>query len=555
MSPRKLVRLSGAIALLILGPCFAGCGGEDEPAPATPATKDWTKDDRLVEFLSPCGGLGRFAGDTSEMLPVLVRKLQNSQLNVLRNVREELARAGQPAVVELERVVRELYTDPHGSHTIVNALGVLELSDEGGCPEGLRTLSYCLEHPQETVRSAAILALARHAAPEHYDDLTSLLRIHGEATRGTIFTALHVADSGRFEADLARWMAAGEYPGQWARGARLVASSADQKTSERFAEIALVLPDLEARAFLLAVVSESGGGAALESLLTLLDDPDPQLRAFALAALEYTDEREPVVKVLAEDPVPALRSMAASLLGPHAAEKRVRDALFAGVSDANSDVRLSCMLLLQKAGDSATADYVLTLLDGPRPDLELAHRACRDAWEHHPGLPERALAILARRHEEIAEQPLAEREFLVQAIASVPGTASARLVLEIARAAADEKIHRMSGFRWVAMQAGNAGPEGHQVLMAAWREEADPERRMDLLWPATGGHDDATREFLIEVLQAGRTLPHERLYVAERLAEEGPASEVARLIKRAALRMGDPVFRPAMECLLWRWYG
>jgi hypothetical protein len=81
------------------------------------------------------------------------------------------------------------------------------------------------------------------------------------------------------------------------------------------------------------------------------------------------------------------------------------------------------------------------------------------------------------------------------------------------------------------------------------------ERRFDLLWAGTVGHDDATREFLIEALQAERTLPHERLWVAERLAQEGPASRVAPLIKRATLRMNHPDFRPSMECLLWRWFG
>jgi hypothetical protein len=81
------------------------------------------------------------------------------------------------------------------------------------------------------------------------------------------------------------------------------------------------------------------------------------------------------------------------------------------------------------------------------------------------------------------------------------------------------------------------------------------ERRLDLLWAATVANDALTAGTLREVLQGERGAPHERLFAAERLAQNGPASEVAPLIKRATLRESDPIFRPAMNCLLWRWYG
>ena len=113
----------------------------------------------------------------------------------------------------------------------------------------------------------------------------------------------------------------------------------------------------------------------------------------------------------------------------------------------------------------------------------------------------------------------------------------------------------MDAGRWLLMQASNTGPAGIELLRERWRTETELGARFDLLWSASLGHDQGTREFLLEVLEAERSAPHERLYAAERLAREGPASVVAPRIKRANLRMRDPIFRPAMNCLLWRWYG
>jgi hypothetical protein len=113
----------------------------------------------------------------------------------------------------------------------------------------------------------------------------------------------------------------------------------------------------------------------------------------------------------------------------------------------------------------------------------------------------------------------------------------------------------MSAYRWFSIQASNTGPLGRAVLFERWRSEPDLERRLDLLWAATVSDDELTATTLREVLQGERSAPHERLFAAERLAQNGPASEVAPLIKRATLRESDPVFRPAMNCLLWRWYG
>ena len=49
--------------------------------------------------------------------------------------------------------------------------------------------------------------------------------------------------------------------------------------------------------------------------------------------------------------------------------------------------------------------------------------------------------------------------------------------------------------------------------------------------------------------------PYERLYAADRAIRIGPASRVAPALKRAYQACTDPRLRPALQCLLWTWYG
>ena len=49
--------------------------------------------------------------------------------------------------------------------------------------------------------------------------------------------------------------------------------------------------------------------------------------------------------------------------------------------------------------------------------------------------------------------------------------------------------------------------------------------------------------------------PYEILVAADYLVRLGPASEVAPILKRVALRLEHPEVRPALQCLLWRFYG
>lgn len=541
---------------------MAACGGEEavqepEPGTQTSSAKDWGKDDRLEALMGECYERGPFNGDTSDMLPILIAKLQSSSLDVMRNIREELARAGEPAIRELDRLVRRSYSDAHASHNIVNALGVIQLSEAGGGDLAAKLLTDCLGHPQETIRNATIRALTQHARPEHYDDLIAVFRVTHDTTQADVITALHTADSKRLEADLEKWLIAGEMKGLAKQTAKLVAQVADAETAERFSELLTSTDDRVVRAFLVSTFDDGPNfdDASFGVLDEMLANEEPQIRSEALAALEFTGATERIVPVLLSDPFEALRLMACSLLGHRLDEPAARAALIEGLNDEAEKVRESCLKFLLEVGEERAVDDALSLLAGSRSQIGSAVRALAGSWEANPGLGERVLDLMIERFETRANPELSANQYLLQAIAQVPGPASTEWLLEQSERFREDRSMGRDPARWLIMQASNTGQAGVLHLRERWREETDLVRRFDLLWSASLEHDDSTREFLLEVLEADRSAPHERLYVAERLAREGPAQIVAPRIKRAKQRMTDETFRPAMECLLWRWYG
>ncbi len=533
---------------MTLGSCSRSPDSEQMTAPT--ASKDWSKDPRLVSLVTTCYEKGRFDQNTSEMLPVLIEKLQSSSLDVLRNVREELAMAGEPAVAELDRVVRRLYSDAHSAPIIINALGVIQLSEAGGGPTAEKLLRDCLGHPQETIRTATIRALTRHAKPSHFDDLLAVLAHAHGTTQGDVITAMVTADRRRLEEELASWLERDEMRGLQVHAARLVAQGADATTAELFEPLVEQVENPAIRAFLESLADDGEGyaGGGNPYLAAMLEDDDPRVRSQALTALEFTDSTDLIATVLTSDSAPGVRLMATGLLGHRTGEPLALAALQIGLNDADDKVREACLRFLLQVGDDRAMDTALEYLGGSQAEVGMATRAMARNWDSNPGLSDRAFRRLRTRWEEGGGR------HLLQALAQVPGPQSTEWLLERVEEL-DGQPEKGAEQSWLILQASNSGSAGREVLRAAWRSEDDLERRFDLLWAASLEHDAETRAFLLEVLDAPRSEAHERLHVAERLAREGPASLVAPRIKRANLRMSDPVFRPAMECLLWRWYG
>lgn len=540
---RNAVACARALTLGAL--CLWGCA--DRP-PVEEQAVPWRADPRLRALFDPCPPRGHFDADTSHLVPSMVAKLSSGRLEVIRHLREELAQAGDETVLELEREIRRHYTSRLGIPILRNALGVLRLSDS---PLGREILARCLEHPHEDIRASAVRGLVRHASAAEYDTLLALLPISSPELRVSLAQALWTSDPARLSRALLAWVAAVENSDLWTTVARGMAADGVEDGTLIAALLEDVLPS-DVEPFLLAAAARDGSEDALGELSELLADPDPQRRTWSLEAIELAG-RPALALPLLEDPIETLRAMAASLLAGSAASEDVRAALREGLKDRSRAVRQACLTSLLQMGDEGAGDLALTMLDGGQRDMEIALLSLRNHWNATPGLARSALAGLERRLAETDEETLRQRQALFQALGQIPLEAAGRLLLQQAREQPGE-LHRMSAHRWLVRQAGNT-PQGREVLMQAWEEEPDARRRLDLIEAAAFGSDDSTRAFLDVVLRSERTEPHEFLYAADRAVRLGPAHVVAPLLKRRALAMSDREVRPALQCLLWRWYG
>lgn len=540
----------------------AGCGestpegdgrGSSLSAAAPGAEPDWRQDDRFRALLAPCPRSGFFDQDTSDVVHVMVQKLVSGQRDPIHEFKEELAAMGAAATPQLDRLVNRLYDQRDGVHGLRNVLGVLRLSDDES-DLAHNILRRCLGHPAETVRAAAIRALTRHARPEDFDALVAALALARGEVRGEVVSALYRADPERLEEQLVAWIAEGQHRDVWPHAARAIAAGATADSVARLAPALETIEEPGVRTFLLAALARGGDEDALTALKAELEHADPARRSIALEALERLDRPELAIPLLLDDEVAEVRVLAAELVGTAADQDGPRAALRSALHDPSREVRQTALAALLSVGEPAAADLALALLDGRLGQMQLALLALRGHWEANPGLAERALALLDRRQRELAGRPLRDRQAVLQAIGQIPGRESARLLLELGRAAEGE-LGGLSAFRWHLLQIANTGPQGLAVVREAYAAERDPLRRIDLLWAVCFGSDEATRELLLSMLADEQAAPLEVLLAAQRLIRLGPALEVAPAIKRATLRIQDSLVRPALECLLWSWYG
>ena len=228
--------------------------------------------------------------------------------------------------------------------------------------------------------------------------------------------------------------------------------------------------------------------------------------------------------------------------------------LFTRLADPADPVREVCLLSLVERGDQRAVAECFELLQGSLKERDLAMRALRRGWEANPGSAQKTYDLLVRLFEERVDGAQSVRISLLQALSQVPGRRTAEYLLDVGRRGTGE-IRGLRPFRWSAMQCYNAGPEGVQYLREQLALEADPFRRLDLLFATAIEHSQETREMLYGVIGAPDVSPYELAYAASLLVELGPASEVAPLLKRKYLSTTDSVARPALHCLLWSWYG
>src|SRR5262249_46273138 len=158
-------------------------------------------------------------------------------------------------------------------------------------------------------------------------------------------------------------------------------------------------------------------------------------------------------------------------------------------------------------------DQGLAMLRGDRAELERALATLRDSWALDPAWAKRALDLLLQlRSGELAPVKV-DRGALDRAIAQVPLAAAAEALYASAKSAQGGRDH-LPAHRWYLMQAGNTGPTGRSWLSERWAEEGDPRRRVDVAMAVSYGKDDASRKFLLRVVDDERSTPPEILYAA-----------------------------------------
>lgn len=560
--PAPAVALFG-LACAFLGLAWAlsnGCSDPEversdsafESFPAEkPAERSLAADDRMAWLLAPCPNAAPFVGDTSDPVAILVDKIARGHLDPMRLAKSELSAMGAAALPALRRFCEAQFSDPDGAQRLLNGLTVIGAMKTDA---GTDVLLTALGHPQDTVRIEAVRGLAAHASPADYDRLKALIPVSTPSTQNEIGAALARADRNRAEDDFVAWLAGPrDHAAVWIGATNRFCDSQRPEILDRFREL---YPRLEgeARFNLEAALARHGGETALADLRTALADENTEKRTAAARAFERVGLVSEIVPLLWNDRDEILRGMVARAIAEMPRTPETDGWLRKGSLDRARSVQLACLRVLAERGDPEAFDQGLTMLEGNRADLEFGIQMLKGAWGKYPEFARRSLALLEGLRAGTIQPVRVEAATLDRAIAQIPLVEAARALYDRARTTPGE-IDSLPAHRWYLMQAGNTGPDSRAWLRERWDEELDPTWRVDLVAASAFDKDEASRQFLLRILDLDRTTPLEMLHAANLLAHHGPTATVAPRLKRAVLRVADPVVRPALNCLLNQWYG
>ena len=534
---------------LALCAALSACGGSEGTAP--PAY-DVRADPRIAALGEGCARNDYYDRNVAEVIPILVEKLATGEIDPLKRAKEELAALGSEAIPEVRRFLEQHYTEPHGIPYVANALDVLKQSR---APEVRPILLRCLEHPGDSIRLSAVQGLRLgHALPEDFDALLHQLELEIPEQRHQVALALHTADPARAEELYLAWIRGKEMAGLQHYVAPLLAASERPETGQA---AALLFPDADpnVRAFVAAAAARAGNADALGFLEQELGagQKNPQRRLTAVTAATAAGLEPFLVQALTKDPDAEVRTAAADGLGSGALGAEARSALQYALDDLSGDVRDAALNALVERGDATATDRVLGQL-GTAASLQESMAALLRRLPDDLALAERTLDRLLERNALEEFLPLEQRTGTLKSIGQVPSARAARFLRDLGLAHPEGDIEGLPAHEWLMIQAANSGDAGRALLLGELATEADPRRRLDLLWAGSAARSDATRAGLVELLDSGSLSPEELLFVCDRLARLGPAMEMAPRLKRAAARVEDPAVRLALNCLLWRWY-
>lgn len=532
-------------------------GGRD-PAEVLVALGDRLQADTRIRRLTDDCFIGRpFQQDTSDMTEVLVSKLEMGMREPLQSATRELAAIGAPAIPALRRLFDQCASDPYLQGVLKNVVEVCALMED---PAGLPILRSGLDHAAEPLRMAAADGLTRHGLPEDYE---LVLRWVGttknNATKVTYCKALRSMDRERFLGDFLVWLEMGHHSDLYGHISVDATGVTDPEMATAFAKAGSFHDvDAASRIYLIAAAAAQGDEILMEELAAAAQGEHGHRAALALDALGRVGVFGPAEEALLHDQRMTVRLSAVGVV------RRIKDLgertrlLKLGLADETHEVRDLCLQELVLIGDPEGRQRALQLLRGSNGERALGIKRLYRAWTlNQPALSE-ALTILK---EELAAAPDRSRHLsIIQAVALIP-TQEAVQVLWDSIPALTGRVKGLDPYLYICGQIFNTGPVGHAFLRTQFAGESDPFKRLHLIEWIWQDHSDDSREVLLAALLTAPegldpiARPYEVLYIADRLAVMGPASRMAPRIEWAYKESTHPVVRPALQCLLWQWYG
>jgi hypothetical protein len=546
----------GLLAVVLVLAALAGVGllstfGGDEPEVLT-LEERYLRDTRISILIYDCQFGKQFDADTTDMTRILVAKLEKGERDPLHRARMELARIGADAVPDLQLLFDEVYGDPWRHGVVENILGVCTLMDGDF---GLGMLREGLQHPKEGVRLAALNGISKQGNAGDYDAVLHWMTwASSPESRSRFARTLEQLDPPRYYRDFADWLEQGRFMDVWNEVAPRLTNATEPDVVARYRRAAdEQRVALTAHPFLIAPAARDGDETAMALLDARLESEHLGTIQYGLEALARIGQGKKAYPVyLREHERVGLRKRAMEILAEMEPDDEVDEYLRTGLSDPSLEVQVVCLGALVGRADELGVNTALSWVQTSNVRRERAIACLSDAWETNPETPYLAFEALRKFYARAAS--MQERVTILQMIGRVPLREAAEFLMGVV----DElegPIKSLTPHRFCAGQVFNTGPDGRALLRERLAVEDDPFRRLDLIEYIWQDHSDEARETLVAVFEDEGRTPFERLYATDRAIQIGPASALASRVKRTYMNSTDPVLRPALQCLLWRWYG
>ena len=535
------------------GPQSAGQGGGAPGQDLADVIDDSVLDGdkRLAVLRANCTKNYHFDRDTGDVVGILVDKLQNGGTDQLHRAKEELSSLAGIALPEVESLLKRNFDSEAGFSIIQNTIEILGSMDHPGAHAPLMK---CLDHARDAVRTAALRSLSEGSAlPEDFERLLSHIPIERESPRQLAAIALSTADPVRAAHEYLDWFENDVFTDLWPYVISKVIERREPEIVERCRQLyPSMLPNI---ALWLAASAAAGGDAKAWDTINLylksdlIDQRTPALTA--LVGVGMMDEVRPFIN---SDSDPTIRSLACqAALNMDPKPDWVDEEITMLLNDPSTQVRQMALSYLVSIGNSSAQDIVISLLQGTRAQVQEAVLILVPSLSAQEEFAQRCLDTLLAIDQKSSHLELRERTSTLQAIGQLPLAGAAAYLRKISLERPDEKIQGLLAHRFAMIQSANTGLPGRGYLLEALKEEKVPARRLDIIWAISSDRDELSRSFLIDHIQSPIG-PNELLFSADRLAKIGPTSRVAPVLKRVTLRCSDQVVRPALQCLLWKWY-